>query len=152
MTKPTSRTAQIGRALPRICVLVLGVLGLASGHMFAEIAGLVVVGATVATNWKAWWTYVVTGQRPSTATPPPAEFAEPGTYRVRLEAAGERPIQVIKAIREVSGADLYEAKILVEGVPSIMADQVSVTSADRVRARLEAAGATVSMEDVPAAG
>lgn len=77
----------------------------------------------------------------------PAEAAEEKTeFDVVLMAAGEKKIQVIKAVREVTSLGLKEAKELVEGVPRPVKEAVSKEEADAVMKKLEEAGATVEIK------
>ena len=61
-----------------------------------------------------------------------------------LEAAGEKKIQVIKEVRSLTSLGLKEAKDLVEAAPKAVLEKVTKETADKARAALEAAGATVS--------
>lgn len=78
----------------------------------------------------------------------PAEAAEEQTeFDVILEAAGEKKIGVIKVVREiVSGLGLKEAKDLVDSAPKPLLEKVAKEAADDAKAKLEAAGATVSVK------
>jgi large subunit ribosomal protein L7/L12 len=77
----------------------------------------------------------------------PAEAAEEKTeFDVVLTAAGEKKIQVIKAVREVTSLGLKEAKELVEGVPRAVKEAVSKDEADSVKKKLEEAGASVEIK------
>ena len=77
----------------------------------------------------------------------PAEAAEEKTeFDVVLTAAGEKKIQVIKAVREVTSLGLKEAKELVEGVPRPVKEAVSKDEADSVKKKLEEAGASVEIK------
>jgi large subunit ribosomal protein L7/L12 len=77
----------------------------------------------------------------------PAEVAEEkDEFNVVLEAAGEKKIQVIKVVRElVSGLGLKEAKDLVEAAPKPILEGVAKDAADAAKAKLEDAGAKVSL-------
>jgi large subunit ribosomal protein L7/L12 len=77
----------------------------------------------------------------------PAEAAEEkDEFNVVLEAAGEKKIQVIKVVRElVSGLGLKEAKDLVESAPKPILEAVAKDAADAAKAKLEEAGAKVSL-------
>ncbi len=79
---------------------------------------------------------------------PAAEAAEEQSeFDVILEAAGEKKIGVIKVVREiVSGLGLKEAKDLVDGAPKALLEKVGKEAADDAKAKLEAAGATVSVK------
>ncbi len=77
-----------------------------------------------------------------------AEAAEEQTeFDVVLEAAGEKKIGVIKVVREiVSGLGLKEAKDLVDSAPKPLLEKVAKEAADEAKAKLEAAGATVTVK------
>ena len=77
----------------------------------------------------------------------PAEAAEEkDEFNVVLEAAGDKKIQVIKVVRElVSGLGLKEAKDLVESAPKAILEAVAKDQADAAKAKLEDAGAKVSL-------
>ncbi|MCX6481689.1 MAG: 50S ribosomal protein L7/L12 [Mycobacterium sp.] len=79
---------------------------------------------------------------------PAAEAAEEQTeFDVILEAAGEKKIGVIKVVREiVSGLGLKEAKDLVDGAPKALLEKATKEAAEDAKAKLEAAGATVSVK------
>ena len=78
----------------------------------------------------------------------PAEAAEEQSeFDVILESAGDKKIGVIKVVREiVSGLGLKEAKDLVDGAPKPVLEKVNKDAADDAKAKLEAAGATVSVK------
>ena len=67
-------------------------------------------------------------------------------FDVVLEAFGEKKISVIKEVRALTSLGLKEAKELVEGVPSKVKEGVSQEDADAAKAKLEEAGATVSIK------
>ena len=72
---------------------------------------------------------------------------EQDEFDVVLEGAGDKKIQVIKVVREVvSGLGLKEAKDLVEAVPKPLLEAVSKEAADAAKAKLEEAGAQVSVK------
>ncbi|HKA04295.1 MAG TPA: 50S ribosomal protein L7/L12 [Acidimicrobiales bacterium] len=72
---------------------------------------------------------------------------EKDEFDVILEAAGEKKIQVIKVVREVvSGLGLKEAKDLVDSAPKPVLEKVNKEAADKAKAALEGAGATVSLK------
>jgi large subunit ribosomal protein L7/L12 len=73
--------------------------------------------------------------------------AEQDEFDVVLEGAGEKKIQVIKVVREVvAGLGLKEAKDLVEGAPKALLEKVSKEDAEAAKAKLEEAGASVSLK------
>ncbi|BBY44058.1 50S ribosomal protein L7/L12 [Mycolicibacterium celeriflavum] len=78
----------------------------------------------------------------------PAEAAEEQSeFDVILEGAGDKKIGVIKVVREiVSGLGLKEAKDLVDGAPKPLLEKVDKAAADDAKAKLEAAGATVTVK------
>ncbi|MEM6786745.1 MAG: 50S ribosomal protein L7/L12 [Myxococcota bacterium] len=75
------------------------------------------------------------------------EAAEEKTeFDVILAAAGGKKIQVIKAVREITGLGLKEAKELVEGAPKPVKEAVSKDESEEVKKKLEEAGATVEVK------
>jgi large subunit ribosomal protein L7/L12 len=82
------------------------------------------------------------------AAAPAAEAAEEQTeFDVILESAGDKKIGVIKVVREiVSGLGLKEAKDLVDGAPKPVLEKANKDAAEDAKAKLEAAGATVSVK------
>jgi large subunit ribosomal protein L7/L12 len=77
----------------------------------------------------------------------PAEaVAEQEEFTVILEAAGEKKIQVIKVIREITALGLKEAKDLVDGAPRNVKEGVSKDEANQIKAKLEEQGATVKLK------
>ena len=79
------------------------------------------------------------------AAPAEAE-AEKTTRDVVLKAAGDKKIQVIKVVRAATGLGLKEAKDLVEGAPKPVKTGVSKEDAAKLKAELEASGATVEIK------
>ena len=77
------------------------------------------------------------------AAPAAAEQTE---FDVVLAAAGANKIQVIKAIREITGLGLKEAKDLVEAAPKTVKEQVSKADAEEMKKKLVEAGATVELK------
>ncbi len=78
----------------------------------------------------------------------PAEAAEEQSeFDLILEGAGEKKIGVIKVVREiVSGLGLKEAKDLVDAAPKPLLEKVAKEAAEEAKAKLEAAGATVTVK------
>jgi len=77
----------------------------------------------------------------------PVEKAEEQTeFNVELSAAGANKIAVIKAIREITGLGLKEAKDLVEAAPKVVKEQVSKADAEEMKKKLTEAGATVALK------
>jgi large subunit ribosomal protein L7/L12 len=78
------------------------------------------------------------------AAAPAAE--EKTEFTVVLKATGEKKVEVIKAVRAITGLGLKEAKDLVEGAPQTVKDAVSKDDAAKFKKELEAAGATVEVK------
>ena len=74
----------------------------------------------------------------------PAE--EKDSFTVVLKEGGQQKIQVIKVVREVTGRGLKEAKDLVDGAPQTIKEGVKKEEADELKAKFEAAGATVELK------
>lgn len=74
----------------------------------------------------------------------PAE--EKTEFDVILTGPGEKKINVIKAVREITGLGLKEAKDLVDGAPNPVKEKVGKDEADEVKAKLEEAGASVELK------
>ena len=71
---------------------------------------------------------------------------EQDEFDVILNAAGDKKIQVIKEVRSLTSLGLKEAKDLVDGAPNTVLEKVNKESADKARAALEGAGATVTVK------
>ena len=82
---------------------------------------------------------------PSAAAEAP-KVEEQTEFDVVLAAAGANKIQVIKAIREITGLGLKEAKDLVEAAPKVVKEQVSKNDAEEMKKKLTEAGATVALK------
>ena len=74
-----------------------------------------------------------------------AAVEEQDEFDVVLEAAGEKKIQVIKEVRTLTSLGLKEAKDLVEAAPKPVLERVTKEAAEKAKASLEGAGATVSL-------
>jgi large subunit ribosomal protein L7/L12 len=78
---------------------------------------------------------------------PAAPAAEEQTeFTVMLQGAGEKKIQVIKVVREITGLGLKEAKDLVDGAPKPVKEGVSKEEANQIKAKLEEQGAAVELK------
>jgi large subunit ribosomal protein L7/L12 len=76
-----------------------------------------------------------------------AEAAEEKTeFDVVLTAAGEKKINVIKVVREVTGLGLKDAKALVDGAPATVKEAAAKADAEALKAKLEEAGASVELK------
>ncbi|HVX69553.1 MAG TPA: 50S ribosomal protein L7/L12 [Mycobacteriales bacterium] len=72
--------------------------------------------------------------------------AEQDEFDVILDAAGDKKIQVIKVVRELTSLGLKEAKDLVDGAPKTVLEKANKESADKAKAALEEAGASVTVK------
>ena len=81
----------------------------------------------------------------ATAGPAEAE-AEQDEFDVILEGAGDKKIQVIKEVRTLTSLGLKEAKDLVDGTPATVLEKVNKEAAEKAKAALEGAGATVTVK------
>ncbi|HTR70072.1 MAG TPA: 50S ribosomal protein L7/L12 [Mycobacteriales bacterium] len=72
--------------------------------------------------------------------------AEQEEFDVVLEAAGDKKIQVIKVVRELTSLGLKEAKDLVDGAPKPVLEKAPKEAADKAKEALEGAGATVTVK------
>jgi len=78
--------------------------------------------------------------------PAAAAVEEQTEFDVILSAAGEKKIQVIKVVRELTGLGLKEAKDLVDGAPKAVKEKITKAEADDVRKKLEEQGAIVQVK------
>jgi len=81
---------------------------------------------------------------PAAADAPAA--AEQSEFDVILTAPGDKKVQVIKAVREVTGLGLKEAKELVDGAPNAVKEKISKEDAEALKAKLEEVGASVEVK------
>ena len=97
-------------------------------------------------------TFGVTAAAPAAAAAPQAGPAvaeaveEQDEFDVILEAAGEKKIQVIKEVRTLTSLGLKEAKDLVDGTPATVLEKANKETAEKAKAALEGAGATVTVK------
>ena len=75
-----------------------------------------------------------------------AAAAEKTSFDVVLKSAGQAKLQVVKAVKEITGLGLKEAKDIVDGAPKAVKEGVSKDEADKIKAALEEAGATVEIK------
>jgi large subunit ribosomal protein L7/L12 len=75
-----------------------------------------------------------------------APAAEKDEFTVVLKGAGEKKIQVIKVVRELTGLGLKEAKDLVDGAPKPVKEGVAKAEAEDIKKKLEEAGGTVELQ------
>jgi large subunit ribosomal protein L7/L12 len=74
------------------------------------------------------------------------EAVEQDEFDVVLDAAGDKKIQVIKEVRTLTSLGLKEAKDLVDGAPKTVLEKVNKETAEKAKAALEGAGATVTVK------
>ncbi|WP_210508495.1 50S ribosomal protein L7/L12 [Naasia sp. SYSU D00057] len=99
-------------------------------------------------------TFEVTAAAPVAAAAPAAggagaaaeEEEEKDSFDVILEAAGDKKIQVIKEVRALTSLGLGEAKALVDGAPKPVLEGANKETAEKAKAQLEGAGATVTLK------
>jgi len=87
---------------------------------------------------------VAAAAAPGAAAAAPAEVKD--EFTVVLAAAGDKKINVIKAVREVTSLGLKEAKDLVESAPATVKEGISKDEAEAVKKKFEEAGATVELK------
>ena len=93
--------------------------------------------------------YGVTAAAPVAAAAAPAEdaaAAAPKNVTVVLTSFGDKKVAVIKAVREITGLGLVDAKKLVDAVPSELKKDVPADEAEKIKATLTDAGATVELK------
>jgi len=95
----------------------------------------------------------VTAAAPAAAAPAggggeaaPTAVEEPTAFNVILTAAGDKKINVIKAVREVTALGLKEAKDLVDGAPKAVKEGLNKEDAEALKAKLVAEGASVDVK------
>jgi len=75
-----------------------------------------------------------------------AAAPEKEEFNVVLTGSGDKKIQVIKVVRELTGLGLKEAKDLVDGAPKAVKEGVNKTEAEEIKKKLEAAGGSVELK------
>ena len=92
--------------------------------------------------------YGVTAAAPVAAAAAPADAADaaPTSVTVILKEIGETKVAVIKAVREITGLGLVDAKKLVDGAPAEIKKDVAADEAEQIKAKLTEAGATVELK------
>jgi large subunit ribosomal protein L7/L12 len=113
-----------------------------SGWTVAEVAGLV---KALEVKWgvSAAPIAVAGGGGGAAAAAPVEEQTE---FTVELQSGGDKKIQVIKVVREVTSLGLAEAKKLVEEAPKVVKEGLSKADAEELKKKLEEAGATVALK------
>ena len=124
-----STTAEWIEELKGISVLELSERIKALEEAFGVSAAAVAAAAPAAAGGAAWWRRRCE--------------EEPTTVDVIIAAAGDKKIQVIKVVRAATGLGLKEAKDLVDSAPKAVKEGIEKDEADKLKAELEEAGATV---------
>jgi len=83
---------------------------------------------------------------PAAAGAAPAAAPEKEDFTVVLTGAGDKKIQVIKVVREITGLGLKEAKDLVDGAPKPVKETIPKAEAETIKKKLEEAGASVELK------
>ena len=89
---------------------------------------------------------VAVAAAPAAGAAPAAAAEEQSEFDVILASAGDKKINVIKVVRELTGLGLKEAKDLVDGAPKPVKEKISKEDAEAVKAKLEEAGAKVEIK------
>ena len=89
---------------------------------------------------------VAAGGAPAGGAGDAAAEEEKDSFDVVLEAAGDKKIQVIKVVRELTSLGLGEAKAVVDGAPKAVLEGANKETAEKAKASLEEAGATVTLK------
>lgn len=114
-----------------------------SSQSVLEIAGLV---KDLEEKWGVSASAPVAAVAVAPAAAASASSEEKTEFEVILKSAGEKKIEVIKAVRGITGLGLKEAKDLVEGAPKTIKESVSKAEAEEMKKKLEDAGATVELK------
>ena len=109
----------------------------------AEMSVLQVVELIKAFEEKFGVTAAAASAGPAVAAAVAEEQTE---FNVMLTEAGEKKVNVIKAVRELTGLGLKEAKAVVDGAPAMVLEAVAKDAADKAKAVLEEAGAKVELK------
>lgn len=123
-----SKIEEIMQAIEEMTILELNDLVKAMEEKFGVSAAPVAVGVAAPAEGAA------------------AAAEEQTEFDVVLTSAGEKKVNVIKAVREITGLGLKEAKALVDEAPKAVKEKVSKDDAEAAKAKLEEAGATVELK------
>jgi large subunit ribosomal protein L7/L12 len=114
-----------------------------SGWTVAEVAGLV---KALETKWGVSAAPIAVAGGGGGAAVAAAPVEEQTEFTVELTGGGDKKIQVIKVVREVTSLGLAEAKKLVEEAPKVVKEGLSKADAEELKKKLEEAGATVVLK------
>ncbi len=146
-----TRARRVGlSALWRLAIFAVAVDAVVRRHGLLYWAGFTVLVLSVLCapgRATSWWRYLKTG---SSSEPGLLPQLQGGDWVVHLDSPGDRPIAVIKAVRDITGMELLPAKQLVDNAPIPVATGLSEEGARRAAVMLGAAGAVASIEQAPA--
>jgi large subunit ribosomal protein L7/L12 len=114
-----------------------------SAWTVAEVAGLV---KALETTWGVSAAPVAAAVAVGGAAAAAAPVEEKTEFTVELTSAGDKKVQVIKVVREVTNLGLADAKKLVEEAPKAVKEGVTKAEADEIKKKLEEAGAQVTLK------
>jgi large subunit ribosomal protein L7/L12 len=114
-----------------------------SAWTVAEVAGLV---KALETKWGVSAAPAAVAVAAGPGAAPAAAVEEKTEFTVELTSAGDKKVQVIKVVRELTNLGLADAKKLVEEAPKPIKDGVSKAEADDMKKKLEEAGAQVTLK------
>jgi large subunit ribosomal protein L7/L12 len=114
-----------------------------SSWTVADIAGLV---KALEAKWGVSAAPIAMGGGGGGAAAAAAPVEEQTEFTVELTNGGDKKIQVIKVVREVTSLGLAEAKKLVEEAPKVVKEGLSKADAEELKKKLEEAGATVALK------
>jgi large subunit ribosomal protein L7/L12 len=114
-----------------------------SSWTVAEVSGLV---KALETKWGVSAAPIAVAGAGGGAAAAAAPVEEQTEFAVELTGAGDKKIQVIKVVREVTSLGLAEAKKLVEEAPKVVKEGLSKADAEELKKKLEDAGATVALK------
>jgi large subunit ribosomal protein L7/L12 len=114
-----------------------------SNWSVAEVAGLV---KALETKWGVSAAPIAVAGVGGGAAAAAAPVEEQTEFTVELTGGGDKKIQVIKVVREVTSLGLAEAKKLVEEAPKVVKEGLSKADAEELKKKLEEAGATVALK------
>lgn len=83
---------------------------------------------------------------PAAGAAAPEAAAEKSEFDVVLEAPGQEKVKVIKAVKDITGLGLKDAKALVDSAPKAVKEGVSKDEAEEIKAKLEEVGATIELK------
>ncbi len=114
-------------------------------NTIASMSVMDVVDLVKAMEEKFGVTAAVAAAAPAAAAAAPAAEVK-DSFDVVLKAVGEKKVEVIKAVRAITGLGLKEAKDMVEGAPATVKEAAAKADAEKMKKDLEAAGATVELK------